>query len=159
MSRKPPSLESLLNKTPRDKPVAFVLAGHNGSGKSTLWRERLSDALRIPLINADRMMLSILPEPDTTGSGHDVDVSKLVSRFPRTQAAVAAAATVADMAVMFDNSREEVHAFTLVRARMRRVVMFDARDPRYSAEVSLRNACDPWLENVVGPFKLGQSSK
>jgi predicted ABC-type ATPase len=254
VSRKPPSLESLLNKTPRDKPVAFVLAGHNGSGKSTLWRERLSDALRIPLINADRMMLSILPEPDTTGvipewarslrdgevrwqklaqegvrafkrlvmehklsfafetvfshwraradgsmeskiddikemqregyfvvllfvgltssdvsigrvytrrqqGGHDVDVSKLVSRFPRTQAAVAAAATVADMAVMFDNSRVEAHAFTLVRAQMRKVVMFDARDPRYSAEVSLRNACDPWLENVVGPFKPGQSSK
>jgi predicted ABC-type ATPase len=46
------------------KPVAFVLAGHNGSGKSTLWKTRLSDRLQIPLINADRLTLSILPEPD-----------------------------------------------------------------------------------------------
>lgn len=44
------------------KPLAIVLAGHNGSGKSTLWREHLSEHFRIPLINADRMMLSILPE-------------------------------------------------------------------------------------------------
>ncbi len=45
------------------KPLAIILAGHNGSGKSTLWYEVLADSLKIPLINADRMMLSILPEP------------------------------------------------------------------------------------------------
>lgn len=45
------------------KPLAIVLAGHNGSGKSTMWYDYLAPALRIPLINADRMMLSILPEP------------------------------------------------------------------------------------------------
>ncbi len=45
-----------------DKPLAVVLAGHNGSGKSTLWYRRLADRLRVPLINADRMMMSILPE-------------------------------------------------------------------------------------------------
>lgn len=45
------------------KPVAFVLAGHNGSGKSTLWTQRLSDRLKIPLVNADRLTASILPEP------------------------------------------------------------------------------------------------
>ena len=44
------------------QPFAIILAGHNGSGKSTLWREHLSGTLKIPLINADRMMLSILPE-------------------------------------------------------------------------------------------------
>jgi len=45
------------------KPLGVVLAGHNGSGKSTLWyREGMSAHLRMPLINADRMMLSILPE-------------------------------------------------------------------------------------------------
>lgn len=49
------------------KPLAVVLAGHNGSGKSTLWRERLSDELRIPLVNADRMMLSVLPEATREG--------------------------------------------------------------------------------------------
>ena len=49
------------------KPLAVILAGHNGSGKSTLWRRALSDQLQIPLINADRMMLSILPEPGDDG--------------------------------------------------------------------------------------------
>ncbi len=33
-----------------------------------MWRKSLSDQLRIPLINADRMMLSILPEPASDGS-------------------------------------------------------------------------------------------
>ena len=46
------------------KPLAIVLAGHNGSGKSTLWYERLASEIRVPLVNADRMMMSILPEPD-----------------------------------------------------------------------------------------------
>lgn len=50
------------------KPLAIVLAGHNGSGKSTMWRKRLSGQLQIPLINADRMMLSILPELGSDGA-------------------------------------------------------------------------------------------
>jgi predicted ABC-type ATPase len=45
------------------KPLAIVVAGHNGSGKSTMWNERLAPLIRIPLVNADRMMMSILPEP------------------------------------------------------------------------------------------------
>lgn len=49
------------------KPFAIVLAGHNGSGKSTFWYEYVADELQIPLVNADRMMLSILPEPDPRG--------------------------------------------------------------------------------------------
>ena len=44
------------------KPLAIVLAGHNGSGKSTLWYKQLAPTIQIPLINADRMMMSILPE-------------------------------------------------------------------------------------------------
>lgn len=46
------------------KPLGIILAGHNGSGKSTMWRDHLSPTLKIPLVNADRMMLSILPEAD-----------------------------------------------------------------------------------------------
>ena len=64
---RPPSLQRLLGpalKGSAQKPVAFVLAGHNGSGKSTLWYERLVHSLQIPLINADRLTLSILPSPD-----------------------------------------------------------------------------------------------
>ena len=49
------------------KPLAIILAGHNGSGKSTMWRKLLSAQLQIPLINADRMMLSILPEANSEG--------------------------------------------------------------------------------------------
>jgi predicted ABC-type ATPase len=61
-SRTPPSLKTLLNTNmPQDKPVAIVLAGHNGSGKSTLWYDRLADDLQIPLVNADRLTLSLLP--------------------------------------------------------------------------------------------------
>jgi predicted ABC-type ATPase len=49
------------------RPLAIVLAGHNGSGKSTMWRRSLAGTLQIPLVNADRMMLSILPEPGEDG--------------------------------------------------------------------------------------------
>lgn len=51
-----------------EKPLAIIVAGHNGSGKSTMWRKSLSGHLQIPLLNADRMMLSILPEPDGSGA-------------------------------------------------------------------------------------------
>lgn len=44
------------------KPLAVVLAGHNGSGKSTMWYMRLAPSLQIPLVNADRMFMSVLPE-------------------------------------------------------------------------------------------------
>lgn len=46
-----------------EKPLAIILAGHNGSGKSTMWYEHLANKLQIPLVNADRMMMSILPDP------------------------------------------------------------------------------------------------
>jgi predicted ABC-type ATPase len=64
-SRKPPDPTYLLTSvTTDDKPLAIVLAGHNGSGKSTLWYGKLADHLRIPLVNADRLTLSILPPVD-----------------------------------------------------------------------------------------------
>lgn len=47
------------------KPLAVILAGHNGSGKSTLWYENLVVDMRMPLLNADRFMLAILPEKET----------------------------------------------------------------------------------------------
>lgn len=49
--------------------MAFVLAGHNGSGKSTLWYRRLANPLQVPLVNADRLTLSILPEPSGNPPG------------------------------------------------------------------------------------------
>lgn len=50
------------------KPLAIIVAGHNGSGKSTFWHRTLANELQLPLVNADRMMLSILPEPTSDGS-------------------------------------------------------------------------------------------
>lgn len=44
------------------RPLAIILAGHNGSGKSTLWYGRIAEQSRIPLINADRVLLSLLPQ-------------------------------------------------------------------------------------------------
>lgn len=49
------------------QPLSVIMAGHNGSGKSTMWHTHVSPQFKIPLINADRMMLSVLPEPDSNG--------------------------------------------------------------------------------------------
>lgn len=49
------------------KSLAVIVAGHNGSGKSTMWRTTLADVMQLPLVNADRMMLSILPEAGNDG--------------------------------------------------------------------------------------------
>ncbi len=63
------AVEQILDAQKRTrKPLAIILAGHNGSGKSTMWRKSLSGQLQIPLLNADRMMLSILPEADSSGA-------------------------------------------------------------------------------------------
>ena len=84
--------------------------------------------------------------------GHDVPLATLLKRFPRTQAAIGNAAPLADMTLMFDNSRSMRQAFTLVRAQRKRAVLFDARDPQYRVDADLRSESDPWLEKVVGPF-------
>lgn len=70
-AKAPPTLERLLQNEVQEgeRPVAFVLAGHNGSGKSTLWYQRLAEKLRIPLVNADRLTMSILPEPSSGPRG------------------------------------------------------------------------------------------
>jgi predicted ABC-type ATPase len=243
VSRAAPSPDTLLASTLRGatKPLAFVLAGHNGSGKSTLWYERLADKLQLPLVNADRLTLSILPEAlpmwaqklrdedarwhklsqDGVGlfrqlimaqrmpfafetvfshwkrsadgswrskaddirdmqragyfvvllfvgltsaslsvlrvqtrkrkGGHDVPLQKLLDRFPRTQAAVGHAAPIADMTLMFDNSRGTDKAFALVRAQRKGKVLYDTRDPAFDVDRELRAVSDPWLDKVVGP--------
>lgn len=59
--------EVLARQAASGKPLAIVVAGHNGSGKSTMWYDHLAPALKVPLINADRMMLSVLPERGSSG--------------------------------------------------------------------------------------------
>lgn len=69
MTRLSNAVEQILDAQKQTKkPLAIILAGHNGSGKSTMWRKSLSGQLQIPLLNADRMMLSILPEADSSGA-------------------------------------------------------------------------------------------
>lgn len=223
MNRLNGAIDSLLQaQRSSGKPLAIVLAGHNGSGKSTLWYERLASTLQIPLVNADRLMLAILPEvrslkdlprwasklrdndvgwmqvaqkgvdhfvrqaiaqgvPFATETvfshwqklgnghyaskidlirrmqragyfvllifvglsdaqlsiarvatrvakgGHAVDTKKLVERFPRTQAAIGRAITVADAALLTDNSRGEGSAFTVCRVQMKDNCAYDLR--------------------------------
>jgi predicted ABC-type ATPase len=84
--------------------------------------------------------------------GHDVPLAKLRERFPRTQAAIGAAGSLADMTLMFDNSREEEKAFTLVRAQQKDHVLFDCRDESYQVSTDLRRIADLWLSKVVGSW-------
>jgi predicted ABC-type ATPase len=63
MARVDDSIDQVLELQRKSKkPLAVVLAGHNGSGKSTMWYRHLAPSLQMPLVNADRMMMSILPE-------------------------------------------------------------------------------------------------
>ena len=221
------------------KPLAIVLAGHNGSGKSTMWRKTLSEQLRIPLINADRIMLSILPEPLSDGAlegwarnlrdmdeawmkiaqkgvqsfvghamqrkvpfafetvfsywepqqdgsiaskldlirdmqaagyfvllffvgltnvdlsilrvqtrvadnGHDVEMDRLLRRFPKTQKAVGEAAKIADASIFTDNSRDQKHAFTVCRIQLGEQPLFDLRDELSRVPPAIRE----WLDQV-----------
>jgi len=227
------------------KPLAVILAGHNGSGKSTLWYGRLADIIRIPLINADRMMMSILPEDfsrtdtkkplppwaadirdsdsswmkvaqkgveafvaqamahkvpfametvfsywDDSGGGppkskvdlirelqrkgyyvlllfvglsnaqlsvarvstrvarggHDVALDKLACRFPRTQKAVGVALTVANAAILTDNSRTQKEAFTVCRIQIGNKKLFDCRDGKRAVPAAILD----WLSVVCG---------
>jgi predicted ABC-type ATPase len=228
-----------------DRPVAVVLAGHNGSGKSTLWYDRLSKLLKMPLVNADRLMLSILPfaDPEThempvwaqdlrdhderwqrlsqegvqlflglimnrgipfafetvfshyvkrpdgsvetkidqirrlqragyfvvllfvglasaemsvlrvqtrrSQGGHDVPYKKLLDRYPRTQKAIALAAPIANMTLMFDNSRGPRQAFSLVRVQRRRTVLYDCRDPSFAQDEALLHVAMRWLPKIA----------
>jgi predicted ABC-type ATPase len=242
---RPPDPTELLQSIAGNKPLAIVLAGHNGSGKSTLWYDNLVNALRIPLINADRLTLSLLPSPSgdpptldawaadlrdhderwqrlsqegvqlfmglimeqgmsfafetvfshfqrhADGSytskeelivtlqkagyavallfvglasselsilrvatrkalgGHDVPEEKLRQRFPRTQEAIRLAAPVADMTLMFDNSRDIEDAFTLVRVQTKNRVVYDCRQRAFGEAVELVKIASVWLSLVA----------
>jgi len=100
VTKLPEAVENiLLAQKKSQKPLAIILAGHNGSGKSTMWyKHSLADKFRIPLINADRMMLSILPEkgindslPDWAVSIRDKDLSWMQVAQQGVQAFVARA--------------------------------------------------------------------
>lgn len=223
------------------KPLAIILAGHNGSGKSTMWYSHLANQFQIPLINADRMMMSILPEVDSGRSlpewasklrdkndswmgvaqlgveafvvqamakkvpfatetvfshwrdlgdgqfeskidrikdmqaagyfvilffvgltnsqlsiarvntrvalgGHDVGINKLIERFPRTQKAIGFATSVADAAILVDNSGVRSKAFSVCRIQMLGEEVYDVRGGPDDVPPSILR----WLD-VVSP--------
>jgi len=229
-------------QTGSGKPLSVILAGHNGSGKSTLWYRQLASRFQIPLINADRMMMSILPEilpgrklpswastlrdgdtswmqvaqkgvealvaqamarkvafametvfshwrPVEDGSveskidlirqmqaagyfvvlifvgltsaqlsigrvstrkqqgGHAVAIDRLIDRFPRTQRAIEQARSVADAAILLDNSRTEDEAFTVCRVQLGDTGSFDLRRGQAPVPPAIRQ----WLD-VVSPL-------
>jgi predicted ABC-type ATPase len=82
--------------------------------------------------------------------GHAVPISKLRERFPRTRKAIGHASTIADMTLMFDNSRTESQAFTLVRAQRKSHLLFDCRDASYYVGGDLRHVAGIWLRRVGG---------
>ena len=86
--------------------------------------------------------------------GHDVPKQKLIERFPRTQSAIGYASTVADMTLMFDNSRNQQKAFAMVRAQTPKEVLFDARDPHFEVSDDLRDLSSIWLNQVTGPYPI-----
>ncbi|WP_374537612.1 zeta toxin family protein [Chitinimonas taiwanensis] len=243
MSKLNHAIENVLNsQRSSNKPLAIILAGHNGSGKSTMWYKHLADKLQVPLINADRMMLSILPEPMEDGKitawageirdndqswmkvaqkgveafvaqamvnkvpfametvfshwveqsdgsfnskiqlinqmqengyfvllifvglssaqlsiarvstrvamgGHNVSIEKLNGRFPRTQQAIKNAISVADAAILADNSQEADKAFTVCRIQLRDEVAYDLRNNTRLAPQVIRE----WLD-IVSPL-------
>ncbi len=107
--------------------------------------------LFVGLVSSDLSVLRVATR--LSQGGHDVPFSKLKARFPRTQRAVGYAAPVADMTLMFDNSRGIKKAFALVRAQQRAQVLFDCRDPNYRVPNDLRAVAGVWLKRVVGPFR------
>jgi len=229
-----------------NRPLAVILAGHNGSGKSTMWYEQLSDQLKLPFINADRVMLAFFTEeirkkplPEwvlekrdsnktlmrasqmavlemiksatesklsfatetvfshwkdlgngkfeskidlittlqeqgyfvllffvglrdsqmsvfrvqsrVANKGHDVPVDKLKARFPRTQKAINHAITVADAAILVDNSRSKEFAFTLCRAQTKNEILFDLRGTG-KTERPIPPEIKAWMD-VVCPYQ------
>lgn len=81
--------------------------------------------------------------------GHDVPEDKLRQRFPRTQEAIRLASPVADMTLMFDNSRSIENAFTLVRVQTKTSVIYDCRKHEFGEDDELVHVASAWLSQVA----------
>ena len=68
-----------------------------------------------------------------------------MSRLPRTQVAVSDALTVADAALLVDNSRTSDEAFTLCRIQLGTRLLFDLRDDGDAVPPVIR----VWLDRVA----------
>ena len=59
---------------------------------------------------------------------------------------------MADMTIMFDNSRDEPAAFSLVRAQLQRRVLSDVRSAVFRGDAERRLVAPRWLDAVTGPW-------
>jgi hypothetical protein len=59
------------------------------------------------------------------------------------------AASVANLTLMFDNSRDEKYAFTLVRAQRKNELLYDCRDTSFQQDPDLVKIAGMWLGNVA----------
>ena len=91
--------------------------------------------------------------------GHAVPHDKLLTRFPRTQSAIAHAAPIADMAIFFDNSRTTTEAFALVRVQRGADVLFDCRDTSHEVAPDLLSVASIWLPRVAGDWVQPSGAK
>jgi len=67
----------------------------------------------------------------------------------RTQAAIRVAADIADLTIMFDNSRGLADAFAIVRAQRKQETIFDCRDNQFAGSPELAKVASLWLANVA----------
>jgi len=68
---------------------------------------------------------------------------------------VSQASAIADMTIMFDNSRDLGQAFTLARVQRGRKLLFDCRDTKCHVSRELRAVAGVWLNRVAGPWRDG----
>ena len=101
----------------------------------------------IGLANAQLSVLRVATRKQQ--GGHDVPEPKLLQRFPRTQEAIRLAAPVADMTLMFDNSRRIEDAFTLVRVQAKSKVLYDCRQHMFRESDGLIQVASTWLSQVA----------
>ena len=80
----------------------------------------------VGLADADLSILRVMTR--VSEGGHGVGEATLRRRFPKTQKAVAAALTVADAAILADNSRTPSEAFTGCRVQLGKDPLFDIRN-------------------------------
>lgn len=59
------------------------------------------------------------------------------------------ASEVADLTLMFDNSRDISHAFTLVRAQRNKEILYDCRDESFKQDPELIAIASMWLSKVA----------
>ena len=82
--------------------------------------------LFVGLANADLSILRV--QTRVAEHGHNVEIDKLIRRFPRTQRAIREAIDIADAAILTDNSRTTREAFTVSRVQIGANPTYDVRE-------------------------------